>query len=152
MPGKYLVSTYMQKDVHTVSKNATFREALEKMVSEKTNGLVVINGNQQVTGIISCWDLIQYVVPDYLENERHVIPFEAGSVFAERVKAVADDPVTKFMTKKVVCVKESHTLMEAAAMLSEYRIRQLPVVNEDSVLVGYINRTDIKQAMADVLA
>ncbi len=151
MPGEYLVSTYMQKNVHTVSKDATFREALEKMVAEKTNGLVVVNGDKKVHGIISCWDLIQYVVPDYLESERHVIPFESGAVFAERVKTVASDPVTKFMTKNVVCVKQNHSLMEAAAMLSEHRIRQLPVVDENSILVGYINRTDIKRAMHDVL-
>lgn len=141
----------MQTNVRTVSKTATFRDALEKMISEKTNGLVVVNGNQQIAGILSCWDLIQHVVPEYLESERHVIPFESGEVFAQRVKAVASDPVTTFMTTNVVSVKQTHTLMEAAAMLSEYRIRQLPVVDENAVLVGYINRTDIKRAMHDVL-
>jgi CBS domain-containing protein len=41
--------------------------------------------------------------------------------------------------------------MEAAAILSEFRIRQLPVVNTKKELVGYINRTNVKRAFCDIL-
>ncbi|MDD2655976.1 MAG: CBS domain-containing protein [Patescibacteria group bacterium] len=148
---KYLVKNNMQDVVTTVNINATFREALQKMVDGRTNGVVVVDDEKYVKGILSSMDLIQYVVPDYLEEDKHLASFEAAEEFSVRIKEVADEPITKFMTKEVHTIKESHTLMEAATMLSEFKIRQIPVVDAEEKLVGYINRTDIKKAIARVL-
>lgn len=148
---KYIVKDYMQKQVATISKNATFREATEKMIHAKTNGLVVVNGDNHVIGILSSWDLIQYIVPDYLEEDKHLASFESPDVFEKRIQEVQNDPITKFMTIKVLTVKFTDSIMEAATLLSEFRIRQLPVVDENKKLVGYINRTDIKRAVGEAL-
>ncbi len=148
---KYIVKDYMQKQVATISKNATFKEAVEKMIHAKTNGLVVVNGNNQVIGIISSWDLIQHIVPDYLEEDRHLASFESPDVFEKRIQEVQDNPITKFMTMKVLTVMATDSIMEASTLLSEFRIRQLPVVNDEKKLVGYINRTDIKRAVGEAL-
>lgn len=148
---KYLVRDYMSKRIVTVTENATFEEAMRLFIAEKTNGLVVIDEKKKVKGILSSWDMIQYTVPDYLEQDKHLASFESGDVFAQRIHELAHHPISKFMTKKVKTVQPSHTLMEAATLLSEFRIRQLPVVNEKGVLVGYINRTDIKKVMATIL-
>lgn len=148
---KYLVSDYMQKQVATLSKNATFKDAVEKMIHSKTNGVVVINGNNEIIGILSSWDLIQHVVPDYLEEDKHLASFESPDIFETRIKEVANDQITKFMTMKVVTVNQKDSIMEAATLLSEYRIRQLPVVDDEKKLVGYINRTDIKMAIGEAL-
>lgn len=148
---KYFVKEYMSTRHVTISKSATLREAVELMIREKTNGLVITNGNREVVGILSSWDIIKQVVPDYLEDEEHLASFEAESVFVKRTQEVADDPVERFMTKNVHKVKATDTLMEAAALLAEHGIRQLPVVDENEKLVGYINRTDIKRAVGDVL-
>lgn len=135
----------------TIDKHKTLREAVEMMLKEKTNGLVVTNGDNKVIGILSSWDIIKQVVPDYLEDEGHLGSFEAQEVFARRVLDVADDPVDLFMTKNVHTVKPTDTLMEAAALLAEHGIRQLPVVDDTGMLLGYINRTNIKEAIGDVL-
>ena len=95
--------------------------------------------------------MISRIVPDYLEEDQHLAAFEAGDLFAKRVHALAEESVASFMTTKVHTVKPDSTLMEAAAVLSEFRIRQLPVVGEDGILVGYLNRTDIKKAIGEVL-
>lgn len=151
MPNSYKVRDYMKSDVATITKDATLKDAVKAMMEAGTNGLVVVDEYRKVCGIISSWDVIQHVVPDYLEEDKHLAPFEAGSVFASRVKEVAHDPVSKFMTKNVHTVTADDALMEAATLLSEFRIRQLPVVDKDSALVGYINRTDIKKAVNDIL-
>jgi len=148
---KYLVKNNMQNVVTSVNVKATFREALQKMVDGRTNGLVVVDNENYVKGILSSMDLIQYVVPDYLEDDKHLAAFEVAEEFSKRIKEVAEEPITKFMTDKVHTIKEGHTLMEAATMLSEFKIRQIPVVNDEEKLVGYINRTDIKKAIAHVL-
>ena len=148
---KYIISEFMNTNVITIPNNATLKQAVEVMIKSKTNGLVVINESNKVAGILSSWDIIQHIVPDYLEEDMHLASFESGDVLIQRTKETANDPIAKFMTAKVHTVKPQETLMEAAAILSEFRIRQLPVVDDNGVLIGYINRTDIKEAIGDIL-
>lgn len=148
---KYIISEFMNANVITILKNATLKQAVEAMIKNKTNGLVVIDESNKVAGILSSWDIIQHIVPDYLEEDMHLASFESGDVLIKRTLEAVDDPITKFMTSNVHVVKPHETLMEAAAILSEFKIRQLPVVDDSGVLVGYLNRTDIKEAIGDIL-
>src|SRR3989338_10096569 len=95
---KYLVSEYMRSPVITIRPESTFREAIERMLREKTNGLVVTDEQQKLVGILSSWDIIAYIVPDYLEKDKHLAAFEDGGVFAKRIHELADEPVRVFMT------------------------------------------------------
>ncbi len=148
---KYLVSDYMRSPVITIRPESTFREAIELMLKEKTNGLVVTDDAQTLVGILSSWDIIEYIVPDYLEEDKHLAAFEDGAVFVKRIRELENEPVSKFMTDSVHAVKSTSTIMEAAATLSEHGIRQLPVTDEDNRVIGYLNRTDIKKIIGEVL-
>lgn len=150
-PKQFLVKDYMHSKVVKVSDKASFKEALEVMMSHKTNGIVVVHDDNRVAGMLSSWDLIEHAVPDYLEEDKHLAAFESGDIFAERVKEVQNDKVVEFMSHHVHTVKADSNLMEASTLLSEFKIRQLPVVDEDGILIGYLNRTDIKNAMGEVL-
>jgi len=147
----FTVKKYMKSEPVTLSKEASVREALKTMIEKKTNGIVIVEGDQSVVGILSSWDLIQYLVPDYLEEDKHLATFESSDQFEKRLKQIGDNAIDNCMTKNVHTVREKDSLMAAATILSEFRIRQLPVVDEDSKLVGYLNRTDIKQAMGEAL-
>lgn len=153
MPEKreYRVAEFMSTKVTTLHKDASIADALQTMLKNKTNGLVIIDHNKKVVGILSSWDIIEYVVPDYLEEDKHLATFESENMFEKRVRAIADHPVSSCMTAQVHTTKSNHTLIEAATLLSEFHIRQLPVVDEKGLLIGYINRTDIKRAMGEVL-
>ena len=148
---QYAVSHYMHTKVITASSDITLKEAVEIMLKSETNGLVVVDKEQRVVGILSSWDIIQYIVPDYLEEDRHLASFEAGDIFFSRIQDTKDHPIEKFMTHHVHVVHPDSSLIEAAALLSEHRIRQLPVVDEHGVLVGYLSRTNIKKAIGDGL-
>ncbi|HAZ28615.1 MAG TPA: hypothetical protein DCY48_02460 [Candidatus Magasanikbacteria bacterium] len=146
-----LVSDYMRDTVVTVDEHATFRDALETMIQHHTNGAVVVNQQKKVKGMLSSWDLIEYLVPDYLEKDKHLAAFESADVFMKRIVEIQNDPITKFVTSHVHSIHAKASIMEAATLLSEFKIRQLPVINNEGTLIGYINRTDIKHAMGDVL-
>ncbi|WP_423798239.1 CBS domain-containing protein [Neobacillus sp. SAB-20_R2A] len=47
------------------------------------------------------------------------------------------------MTSNVVSVKETQTVQEAAALMSEYNIGAIPVVNNNKQIVGIITDRDI---------
>ena len=135
----------------TVRAEMTMKEAVRLMVQFKANGLIVVDELNKVVGILSSWDVIQLIVPDYLEDDKHLAAFEAESTFDDRISQMADTKVGEFMTKEVHSVTADNSLMQAATVLSEFHIRQLPVVDENGVLVGYLNRTDMKIAIARVL-
>lgn len=146
-----IVENYMKSDVFTLRKDQTLREATLAMIEHKTNGAVVVDDDHHVIAMLSSSDIIKYVVPEYLSQDKHIAMFEAPDVFADRIHAVADHTVEQFMSSRVKSIKKDATLINAIALLAEYHIRQLPVVNEDNVLIGYINRTDLKRAIGDVL-
>lgn len=148
---QYLVSDYMRKNVVTLLSGSTLRDAVAVMIDKNTNGVVVVDEDYKVAGILSGWDIIEHIVPDYLEEDKHLAAFEPGAVFVERVHEVAEASIEDFMSKQVQTVRPEQSLMTAATLLSEFKIRQLPVVDAEGKLVGYINRTDIKKAIADVL-
>ncbi|OGY78621.1 MAG: hypothetical protein A3B74_04545 [Candidatus Kerfeldbacteria bacterium RIFCSPHIGHO2_02_FULL_42_14] len=153
MPEKkqYRVEEFMSTKVTTLHEDATIADAIQKMLRHKTNGLVIVDKNKKVVGILSSWDIIEYVVPDYLEEDKHLATFESGKMFEKRVRDIANHSIAECMTSRVHTIKPDHTLIEAATLLSEFHIRQLPVVDQDGILIGYINRTDIKRAMGEVL-
>jgi CBS domain-containing protein len=65
---------------------------------------------------------------------------------------IAEQPVRQWMTKRVKTIQQNHTLIEAATLLLEHKINQLPVVDDEGRLVGYIGRSNIKQAIGDALS
>ena len=51
--------------------------------------------------------------------------------------------VRDVMTTRVITVKEGQTRQQAAQLLSQHRISGLPVVNEDSTVVGVVTEFDV---------
>ena len=51
--------------------------------------------------------------------------------------------VKDVMTTELITVKEHQTKQQAARLLSKYRISGLPVVNDDSMLVGVVTEYDV---------
>ena len=146
---KYSVSEYMKKDVVTISSSATLKDALKLLIKKNTNGCVVVDKNNQVVGILSSWDIIQYIVPHF-ETDK-LGSSEADEFLIKQVKELSTHPIAKCITTKIQTVYQQTSIMEASALLSEFRIRQLPVVNTKKELIGYINRTNIKRAFGDIL-
>jgi CBS domain-containing protein len=150
-PKKYLVADYMRTKVVTVKETNTLEKAIGIMLKEETNGLVVTDEQNIIKGILSVWDIIHYIVPDYLEEDTHLASFESEDLFAQRIQELKDHLIKDFMTPKVHVVHPESSLMEAATLLAEFRIRQLPVVDKEGKLVGHLSRTTIKQAIGNVL-
>jgi len=121
------------------------------MFKLRRNGLVVVDSKKKVIGMLSSLSLIKWIVPDYLEEDKNLAAFEASDVFAKRIKEVQHNRITKFMNHDFHTVKATDSLMEAAALMSEWNTRHLPVVDDKGILIGYITRTDIKHAMGKVL-
>lgn len=148
---KCIVADYMRTPAVIASITTTFKEAVEIMMKENINSLVIVDNENKVVGILSSWDFVEYIVPDYLEEDKHLASFESSDMFKIRIRQLANDPIGKFMRKRVHTIKKESSLMETATILSEFHVRQMPVVDDSGAPIGYINCSDIKKAIGNVL-
>jgi len=129
----------------TIGKDATLHDVLAKMITAKTNSVLVVDEDQRLLGLINAGSVISYVVPDYLEEDVIVAKFASEDIFKEEVNKVRDVSVLDFMNSDPNTVKVSASIMEVAILaLSKKQIR-VPVVDDENKVVGLLTRTEIKQ-------
>ncbi len=111
--------------VHTIGPDATVYEALEDMASHDVGALVVI-ANGEVAGLVSERDYARKLVL--------------------MGKLSRDTPVREIMTDQVICVNSKQTVDGCMALMSEKRVRHLPVL-ENGQLAGIISIGDVVKAI-----
>ncbi len=131
----------------TITEDVSFHDAMERMIQEKTNSLVVVNGEGAVVGMINPKSLIKMVVPDYLEGDAIAAHFVSEEIFREEAMRVADTKVRDFMQKDIVTVEEGDSLMQAAVVAASSGLVRIPVVDAEGKPVGLITRTELKNVI-----
>jgi len=109
------------KDVWTIEPGATVYDAIAEMAAKQIGSLVVTEGDR-VIGIITERDYARKVI---LQN-----------------KSSKTTPVREVMTKRVIYVEPKQKIEECMAIMTEKRIRHLPVL-EGNRLVGMISIGDV---------
>ena len=115
-------------EVWTIGPDAMVFEALEVMADKGVGALVVVEDDDRPRGIIS--------ERDYA---RKVILLDRGS---------RKTPVSEIMTSKLLTVTRAQNTAECMALMTDHRIRHLPVVEEDH-LVGIVSIGDVVRAVID---
>ena len=113
------------RQLFTISPEATVQEALETMVTRRISSLPVTSGANLV-GIFSERDYIRKAVLKRL--------------------APWDILVKDLMTENVICVSSGNTIRECMDLMCSNRIRHLPVV-DGKTLVGMLSISDIIRAL-----
>jgi CBS domain-containing protein len=111
--------------VWSISQETSVLEALEFM-AEKNVGAVVVLDQGKMVGIISERDFARSI--------------------ARLGRCLIESPVKDFMTREVFTVKPELSTDEAMDLMSEKKIRHLPVLAEGK-LVGVISIGDIVKAV-----
>jgi CBS domain-containing protein len=111
--------------VVSVSPDDTVLEAL-KVMAEKEIGAVIVIQNGHLVGIFSERDYARKVV---LQG-----------------KASKDTPVREIMTEKVVCVSPDQTIEDCMGLMTDKRIRHLPVLEHKKV-IGVVSIGDVVKEM-----
>ena len=112
-------------EVWSVSSKTLVLEALKLMADKRVGALLVLDDDKLV-GIFSERDYARKVVL-------------AG-------RSATETPVGELMTTKVFFVQPKNSIEECMALMTERRIRHLPVY-EDEVLVGVISIGDVVKAI-----
>lgn len=148
------VSTAMNREPYFVKSSATIREVAQIMVDKKTNGVPIVDDNCKVVGYISDGDIMKYIGRNdgILDSTYMLYQVPDPQTFPERISDLIDMNVMQIATKNVVSVKSDSSLEDACRLLSEKRIKKVPVI-EEGELVGSLSRADIiRGTMANIVA
>jgi len=107
--------------VWSIGPDASVYEALVLMAEKQIGALLVMDDTGMI-GLISERDYARSIVL--------------------RGRTSKDTAVREVMTERVVCTRPDHTLEEAMALMTEKRVRHLPVLAEGKV-VGLISIGDL---------
>ncbi|MCH7965840.1 MAG: IMP dehydrogenase [Thaumarchaeota archaeon] len=101
---------------YSISSDKSIRDALDYAEDKEISGLLVVDSNSKLVGIITERDLL----------------------FAD-----PNDHIQDVMTKDVVTAKPGVALDEAKEILHKHRIEKLPIVDDSGVIKGLITSKDI---------
>jgi CBS domain-containing protein len=113
------------RDVWSIDPSASVFEAIELMAEKQVGALVVIEGDRPV-GIISERDYARKVILQHRSSK--------------------DTPIKDVMTTRLVYARPDQNVQECMALMTEKRIRHLPVL-EGGRLVGLISIGDLVKAI-----
>jgi CBS domain-containing protein len=113
----------MTSKVCTVRPEASALEAAQLLDKWRISGLPVVNAENKIIGIITEADIISKVDREGLR-------------------------VSDIMSHEIIAVTEETAVGEIAMLLTERKIKRVPVVNDGKV-VGIVSRADIVHAVAE---
>ena len=113
------------REIHSITPDARVIEALKLMAEKEVGALVVLDG-ARLAGIISERDYARKVI---LQG-----------------KSSHDITVREIMTSKVVTLRPSQTVEDCMTLMTDKRIRHLPVL-EDGKVIGVVSIGDVVKEM-----
>lgn len=117
---------------YRVYADTPLNEVVDLMVRRGLRAIPVVGERYEVLGIITTGDALERVLRESPSDEGEA---GEGALTARDV-----------MTRAVLCVSEAQPLVDAARMMVNRKVEQLPVVR-DGELVGLITRNAVLRAL-----
>ncbi|RLV50990.1 CBS domain-containing protein [Nocardioides mangrovicus] len=118
---KDVLATKPDSEVITIAPDAGVRELIAQLAEHNVGALVVSDDGSRVAGIVSERDVVRRLVDG---------------------DAVLEAPVSQIMTSLVASCGPGDDLDDLMALMTERRIRHVPVL-EDDALVGVVSIGDV---------
>lgn len=139
----------MTTDVVSAEPEWSLKQAARVMIDAGVSGLPVIGDNGMVVGIITEADFIETEAGRTIGRQRLF-----DTVFGEK-RTRTPSTVEAAMTRSPIVVDRNTTIAETARLMTDRKVKRLPVVDPNGHLEGIVSRGDILVAFArddDVIA
>jgi CBS domain-containing protein len=110
-------------DVATIGPDATVREAVALLNERRVGALVVSTDGHRIDGILSERDVVRSLAAD--------------------ASAVLDQSVADLMTRQVNTCAPKDTIEQLMWLMTDQRIRHVPVVDDTGGLAGIVSIGDV---------
>jgi CBS domain-containing protein len=141
----------LAKEAVVVSEDSTFRDVIALMVRKQTNNILVVDDDGKLSGEISVSDLMNGIVPDYLDPDKVLEELSTEKGFAKAVKAAGDKLVSDFMSVDFEAVHTGDNLLTIAGTAITHSTESIPVVDDEDHPIGVISRMGLKRILAEYL-
>ena len=134
-----------------VREGATVSEAVDVMRSVETSGVPIVDRDDHVLGFLSDGDVLGYLSRQdtKLSSRVNVFALMDDEDFWGRLGDLPSMDALRLATRKVVSVESEVAAEDAFKILSEKRIKKVPVL-QDGKLVGMLSRRNVLNALRDI--
>jgi CBS domain-containing protein len=141
------VEEVMTRAVTTTRAEASLAEVVEKLLDKDYTALPVTDAANRVVGIISDTDLLQRGDMEVSISLKKAVDPELASALIARLRQ-STRTVAEVMTAEPVTIAPDAPLSAAARVMSQRRLKRLPVVDSERRLLGIISRLNILNVLA----
>jgi uncharacterized protein (DUF39 family)/CBS domain-containing protein len=113
------VANVMQRAV-TCRESEAVKAIAERIVTQSVNHIVVVDGTNKLTGIVTSWDITR--------------------ALAQGKKALSD-----IVTRRVITAKLDEPLETASKRMAQHNISALPVIDNDKKVLGIVTAEDVSK-------
>lgn len=151
---QFHVSDAMNREPVSVLTGTTMEKVIEIMAHTDTSGVPVVDDSGKLVGFISDGDVAAYLGRNdisLLDSSLNIYRYEDDSALKSRLVDLLNLDVMSIATKRVISVRADMPLDEAVHVLSEKRIKKVPVVDDEGRLVGALSRRNVMHAIGDAI-
>ena len=135
---RLLVEDAMTPVPYRVFPETPMAEVLDLMVRRELTAIPVVGERYEVLGVITAHEALQHLLPRRVSGEGMDRSGAPGSVLARDV-----------MTRSVMCVSQDQSLLEAANLIVNRDVAQVPVIREGE-FVGFLTRDAVLKKLSSV--
>ena len=142
------VKLWMKKTVFSISQGQSLGQAAELFIEHHIGTLPVIDLSGRLVGVITMADVLQVGMPDFIQL---VDDFKFVHDFGAMERFIPDKAILNHSVDEKMCepisVEENATILHAAAIMQQSKLRDLPVTDADGKLIGIVSHVDIGAAL-----
>jgi CBS domain-containing protein len=141
----------LAKEAVIISEDSTFRDALSLMMHRQTNSLIVVDDDGKLSGEIGVSDLLNAIIPDYLEPDKVLEELATEEGFGKAVQDAEGREVRDFMSVDVEPVNVDDNLLAIAGTAIAHGSQHIPVIDHEGRPIGVISRRGLKHILASYI-
>ena len=128
-----LVEDVVEPVQYRVYPDTPYSEVTDLMIRRGLQAVPVVGEDYEFLGVITTGDAMKQVVSQARVEE---------SVGGSSATSTEEPTAREIMTRSVMCISEEQSLMEAASIMVNRDVEQLPVIREGE-MVGFLTRGEV---------
>jgi CBS domain-containing protein len=137
------VCDVMTTTVVAVRERATYKEIADALAEFGVGAVPVLDEDDRVVGLVSEADVLPKV--EFAGDEPRPPLFARLRRRRARAKP-AGDTAGALMTSPAITIGPDSSIMDAARLMEDARVKRLPVVGDEGRLAGIVTRRDLLRA------
>jgi len=148
VPEHLRVADVMRRDVATVRPETPIKTLVELLIGRDYRGVPVVDAAERVVGIVTNSDLVER---GSLAMRLELLATASPAAIQRELAALAasDRTAAEIMTHDVVTVPPDQSVLAAARLMAQRRLKRLPVVDTMGHLLGIVSRVDLLRTVAE---